>query len=228
MIEWGRSRRACAWWGGALLALSSLACASLTHGDTNYLTGFQALPEPGFIHVVVEVPAGTDEKWEVSEDGRQLQWEQEGGVGRVVRYLAYPANYGMVPRTRLTREAGGDGDPLDVLVLGASIARGTVLLARPIGVLRLFDDGEQDDKVIAVPTSGALADVRDLAALERELPGALGILETWFLNYKGVGRTELRDTAGAEAALQVIRAASESFEQASDADPARRSHTAAH
>ena len=44
---------------------------------------------------------------------------------REVKYLGYPGNYGMIPRTLLPKELGGDGDPLDVIVLGPAVERGS-------------------------------------------------------------------------------------------------------
>jgi len=56
----------------------------------------------------------------------------------------------MIPQTLLSKENGGDGDPLDVIILGPSISRGSVVKAHLIGVLKLLDGGEQDDKLIAI------------------------------------------------------------------------------
>jgi len=110
--------------------------------------GYPAMPGPGLVNVVVEIPAGTNAKWQVAEDGSSVEWESMNGEPRVVAYLAYPASYGMIPGTFVPRESGGDGDPLDAILLGPALERGTVAVARPIGVLFLSDDGERDDKVL--------------------------------------------------------------------------------
>jgi len=47
-----------------------------------------------------------------------MKWAFEDGKPRVIKYLAYPGNYGMIPRTLLPKELGGDGDPLDIIMLG--------------------------------------------------------------------------------------------------------------
>ena len=65
----------------------------------------------GLIHFVVEIPAGTNAKWEVDKATGGLHWEQKDGRPRVVQYLAYPGNYGMIPSTSLPYEIGGDGEP---------------------------------------------------------------------------------------------------------------------
>ncbi len=59
----------------------------------------------------------------------------------------YPANYGFIPRTY-----AGDGDPLDVLVLCSETLDPMVEVdCYPIGVIRMIDDDEIDDKIIAIP-----------------------------------------------------------------------------
>lgn len=180
--------------------------------DRNLLTDYPALPTPRTVTVVVEIPAGTDQKWEAAKDGDGLEWEIEDGAPRRVRYLPYPANYGMIPGTLLPTPAGGDGDPLDVVLLGPALARGTVTEARPVGVLRLLDGGEQDDKVIAVPMSGTFSEVGDLEEMRLGYPGVLSIVETWFLNYKGPGEMVGTGWESEAAALEIVRRAKDAFD----------------
>jgi len=187
----------------------------------NYITAHPAISRDGVANAVIEIPAGTSDKWEVMEPGSKLAWEIEDGLPRVIQYLAYPANYGMIPRTSLPKEVGGDGDPLDVIVLGAALPRGSVMSVRPVGVLRLLDDGERDDKIIAVTTAGPLSEVTTLAGLEQSYPGLTDVVRIWFTNYKGPGRLESTGYGDEEAAMAVIREASAMFEAAAaNHDPA--------
>jgi inorganic pyrophosphatase len=119
----------------------------------------------------------------------------------------------MIPGTLLPDSAGGDGDPLDVVVIGPSLARGSVVVARPVGVLRLTDDGERDDKILAVIAGGPLADAQDLADLDAHYPGVTTILETWFTRYKGPGRTESRGFGDRAEALRVLEQAAGFYAQ---------------
>jgi inorganic pyrophosphatase len=209
--------------------IASLACAlalALTGADAgadsesrrlpaerNLLTGHPARAADGAVNVVVEIPAGTNAKWETAKDGEGLVWEFEDGRPRVVRYLPYPANYGMVPGTRLALDEGGDGDPLDVVLLGPARARGTVVAGRLVGVLRLLDGGEQDDKLLAVDLSGPLGGVGELAELERDFPGVAQILETWFAHYKGPGRIETRGFGDRAEASAILERAERTFRE---------------
>jgi inorganic pyrophosphatase len=188
------------------------ACNGSLSRRASYLDGYPAFAERGIVNVVVEVPAGTNDKWQVDKANGSLQWEQKNGRPRVVQYLAYPANYGMIPRTSLPYEIGGDGDPLDVLLLGPAVDRGTVVPARPIGVLRLMDDGERDDKILAVPIAGPFSDVVDLETLDSRYRGTREIIETWFTNYKGPDRATSTGFGDSSDAMAVVQEASRHYE----------------
>jgi len=178
----------------------------------DFLNGFAAVNADGTVNVVIEIPAGTTAKWEVTKPDGRLEWELEDGEPRVVRYLGYPGNYGMVPRTLLPEETGGDGDPLDVIVLGEAVPRGWVVRAKIVGVLRLLDGGDQDDKLIAVLEGTPLYEVDDLPELESSFAGATTIVETWFTNYKGPDEVESLGFEGVESAMQTLETAREAFE----------------
>ena len=99
---------------------------------------------PDDINVIVEVAIG----------GEPIKYEmnKEAGALYVDRFLytpmRYPGNYGFVPHTM-----SDDGDPIDVLVANTRpIIPGAIINCRPVGVLRMEDDGGGDEKIIAVPS----------------------------------------------------------------------------
>jgi inorganic pyrophosphatase len=156
----------------------------------NLLKDYPAINADTTINVIVETPAGTVEKWEVNgkiqngtkpDDGK-LRWEFNEGKPRVIQYLPYPGSYGFIPNTK-----GGDGDPLDVLLLGPSIQRGTVVSAKCIGVLKMLDGSDVDDKVLAVKKYTPFFEANDLEDLDYKFPGVKDIVKIWFSNYKGPG-----------------------------------------
>lgn len=91
---------------------------------------------------------------EIQKNGRnKYELDKETGMLRLDRILYtathYPANYGFIPRTY-----AGDGDPLDVLVIcHEEIVPLTLVETYPIGVLKMFDGGEEDEKIIAIPVN---------------------------------------------------------------------------
>ena len=88
---------------------------------------------------------------EISKGGRnKYELDKETGMLKLDRVLYtsthYPANYGFIPRTH-----AGDNDPLDVLVLcNEKIVSLALVEAYPIGVLKMIDGDEQDEKIIAI------------------------------------------------------------------------------
>ncbi len=155
---------------------------SVRHHHLNFYRDFAAQNPDGTVNTVTEIPAGTNEKFEVNEDTGQMCWELKNGVPRVVKYLGYPGNYGMIPRTM-----GEDGDSLDMLTLGKFERRGTVLAVKVIGVMHMLDGGDVDDKLIGVLPGTDFYDANNLSELEGKYPGITKIIGTWFESYKGPG-----------------------------------------
>jgi len=131
---------------------------------------------PHDVNVVIEVPLG----------GEPIKYEMNKLAGMLVvdRFLytpmRYPGNYGFVPHT-----LSDDGDPIDVLVANTRpIVPGAVINVRPIGVLKMNDDGGGDEKIIAVPSERltqrykhieTFADLPEITAQQ---------IEHFFLHYK--------------------------------------------
>lgn len=183
-------------------------------GKKHFLHDYAAMDVSGNINVVVEIPSGTTEKWEVEKKAGHLKWgDFKNGKPRVVKYLGYPGNYGMIPRTLLPKELGGDGDPLDVLIIGAAVPRGSLVAVRPIGVLTLLDNGEQDDKIIAILRDSPLEKVATIEELQRDFKGITDIIEIWFSNYKGAGELESKGFKGVKEANNIIKAAIAAYEK---------------
>lgn len=165
----------------------------------------------GTVNVLVEIPAGSVEKWEMNKKSGQLAPDSIDGKPRRIQYLPYPANYGMIPQTLLPKKAGGDGDPLDVILLGEAAERGSLIESRVIGVLKLQDSGEQDDKLIAVDINSTFGTLQSLKALETSFPGVTDILRHWFTNYKGAGKMTSEGYQDENAARQLLQKAIEAY-----------------
>ncbi|MDD5680758.1 MAG: inorganic diphosphatase, partial [Candidatus Omnitrophica bacterium] len=179
------------------------------HGEKNFYTGYESINPDGTVNAVIEISSGDNDKWEVREDG-VMRWDQENGKPRVVKYLGYPANYGMVPKT-----AWGDGDPLDILVIGKQLKRGQVIKAKLIGVLRMKGEGARDDKLIAVLPDTCFGDIKNMDEFNQAFPGALSIIETWFVNYKGPGKVQTEGFGSFEEAGLMLNDAGKGFELSS-------------
>jgi inorganic pyrophosphatase len=142
--------------------------------------------EDGSINVVIEIPAGTIEKWEVDKKDLRIKQEIKDGKFRVIDYLAYPFNYGFIPKTILPVNKGGDGDHLDVVVIGPSVKRGSVIKVKPIGTIILLDSGEIDSKIIALSLNDTnLSKMNSIQQLKEKYTGIMEIIKIWLQNYNG-------------------------------------------
>ena len=153
---------------------------------------------PSDINVVIEIPQGSQVKYEVDKDS---------GAVVVDRFLftpmAYPAAYGFIPGT-----LADDGDPADVLVLApAAIVPGAVIRVRPIGMLQMEDESGQDEKIVCVPHDKISLNYKDVHTVE-DLPVIVRQqIEHFFTRYKDlepgkwVKVTGWADKAAAEAVI---------------------------
>jgi inorganic pyrophosphatase len=168
------------------------------HDLPNPLTGV----EEGF-NVVIEIPKGSKVKYELDKPSGLLR------VDRVL-YSAvhYPANYGFLPRSY-----AADCDPLDVLVLGNEPVHPlSIMVARAIGVMHMEDQGQRDDKIIAVHIHDpAFEDYSDLSELPRH---TMREIERFFQDYKVLENKTVKigQMGGASEALRVVREALELYQ----------------
>lgn len=174
---------------------------------------------PAEVTMFVEIVPSDTVKYEVDKETGYLKIDRPQQYSNVV-----PANYGFVPQTycaenvaALARRSsdikvvGGDGDPLDILVLSEHhIPRGDIILkATPIGGFCLVDNNEADDKIIAILKGDKVFEqYKDVSELPK---GILARFEHYFLTYKNLpGEKNVCQIAfsyGRERAFEVIRAA---------------------
>ncbi len=150
--------------------------------------------------VLVEIPAGSRNKYEVDARSGEIFLDR-----RLFTSTSYPADYGFIEHT-----LGGDGDPLDALVLaGDPTFPGCRIRARPIGLFRMTDEKGPDEKIICVSIRDPFwAKYEELDDLDRSL---LDEIDHFFRVYKELETTKV-DTRGfgdREEAEHVIAAARE-------------------
>ena len=170
-------------------------------------TALPAITAQGNIIAVIEIPAGTNRKVEYDYANKRFQIDVIDGEERVIDFLPYPGNYGFIPSTLMDEESGGDGDALDILVISESLKTGDTISVIPIATLMLNDGGEIDTKIIAVPSDPAkrVMDVTDFETFSVKYSMAKNIIENWFLNYKGIGKTEMIGWRNGTYALSEIK-----------------------
>ena len=156
---------------------------------------------PDTVNLIIEIQKGGGQnKYEYDKDTGRLTLDRVNGT-----MLGYPADYGYIPGTLC-----GDGDPLDALLLiDEPVVHGAVVPARPIGILYMVDDGEDDEKLVCVPAKDISQDhVKQLADID---PNFKKRVEHFYKHYKdwknewqGV-KVEFKGWGDAEAAKKVIK-----------------------
>lgn len=169
---------------------------------------------PHDINVVVEIPQGSQVKYELDKDS---------GAVVVDRFLftpmAYPAAYGFIPGT-----LAEDGDPTDVLVLTpAPVVPGCVIRARPIGVLHMEDEAGPDEKLVCVPHDKVHPMYSGVTSAE-ELPAITrGAIEHFFATYKDLESdkwVKVRGWGPAAEATEIIVKSMAAYQAAAEAPAA--------
>ncbi len=96
---------------------------------------------------VIEIAKGFKKKYEIDKETGYIMLDRILHTSTI-----YPANYGFIPKT-----LGGDGDPLDVLVLSSEALDPLVLVkCYPVGMMVMLDNGKTDEKIIAIPVNDPL------------------------------------------------------------------------
>lgn len=129
----------------------------------------EPLNPDGTVNGFIEIPLGDSTKWEFSIPLNRLE------VDRMIPEAlgGYPINYGFMPRT-----ISYDGDPADIVVLGPALRGGELVKGRIVGLMRMVDTGDLDDKVVASPLDAAGRPAHALRAADRQR------LERFFNTYK--------------------------------------------
>tara|TARA_Y100000816_G_scaffold71135_1_gene47695 strand:+ start:905 stop:1588 length:684 start_codon:yes stop_codon:yes gene_type:complete len=156
-------------------------------GEKNFFHEYNAFNNDGTINVIVEIPAGDNDKWELWKKDGSIRWEFQNNSFRKIKYLPYISNYGFVPQTLFSKEIGGDGDPIDVILLGERFERGSIIKGKILGLINMKDEGRLDSKIVAVNQNSFVFNssiLNNFDDLNVNYPGALEIIEIWFQNYK--------------------------------------------
>lgn len=152
---------------------------------------------PQIVRMIVEIPKNSRNKYE---------YDKELGIFRLDRFLYspmhYPGDYGFIPGT-----LGEDGDPLDVLtVVEEPSFSGCLVEVRPVGVLRMIDRSQRDQKILAVQQHNPRYDGID--TVKQLFPHLRREIEHFFTIYKELEKkkTKILGWSAAGEAHRIITA----------------------
>lgn len=154
---------------------------------------------PNTVNLIIEINRGERNKYEHDKDSGKLWLDRVNGTA-----LGYPADYGFIPDTLCD-----DGDPLDaLLVIDEPVKHGVVVPSRPIGVLRMLDEGEGDEKLVCVAaddiSKSHIREVDDLGEnFKRFVEHFYTHYKDWKNDWQGV-ELELNGWGGSGEAKKVI------------------------
>ena len=127
---------------------------------------------PAHVNALIEIPQGSRAKYEIDKTTGLLLLDRV-----IYSSFHYPVNYGFIPRT-----LGEDKDPLDILVICSESIQSLCLVdATVIGNMQMIDNGEKDDKIIAVATKDPSVNYEDIHHLPEHF---LAVLKNYFEQYK--------------------------------------------
>lgn len=169
---------------------------------------------PEIVNGIIEIPKGSRAKYELDKESGLLKLDRV-----LYSSVYYPANYGFIPQTYCD-----DKDPLDILILSQiQIVPLCIVPARVIGVMRMIDGGEADDKIIAVAADDiSVNHIDDISKLPAMF---MQEIRHFFEEYKRLeNKTVLvEEFQNAKAAQQIILQAIEDYKTMnSDSKPAKQ------
>ncbi|TXF89426.1 inorganic diphosphatase [Neolewinella aurantiaca] len=158
---------------------------------------------PTIVNGIIEIPRGERAKYELDKTTGLLKMDRV-----IYSSMHYPANYGFIPQTYCD-----DDDPLDIMVLTqATIVPMCLVSCKVIGVMRMLDGGELDDKIIAVAENDmSVNHYNDIS----ELPPHFKLeLQTFFEDYKKLEKKAvvIEEFLGAETAKEIVVKAAKDYQ----------------
>lgn len=170
---------------------------------------------PNIVTAVVEISNRSRAKYEIDKETGLLHLDRI-----LFSPMHYPANYGFIPRT-----LGEDGDPVDVLILShADIIPLSLVRMRVLGVMKMIDGGEGDDKIIGVAADDVT--VSHIQTMQDFPPTYLAEIEHFFSEYKRLEKktVEVGGFHDKDTAFKIITNGIEAYKEKflSDSAPQKR------
>ena len=157
---------------------------------------------PEFVNGIIEISKGSRAKYEIDKESGLLKLDRV-----LYSSVYYPANYGFIPKTYC-----GDRDPLDILIISqVDVVPLCIVEAKVIGVMRMVDGGDTDDKIIAVAAGDpSVNHINDISELPSHF---ISELRNFFENYTKLENKSviIKDFQNKKIAIEIIKQAIEDY-----------------
>lgn len=149
----------------------------------------------GIVNGIIEIPKATRAKYELDKESGLLKLDRV-----IYSSMYYPANYGFIPQSYCE-----DHDPLDILILTQiDVVPLCIVPAKVIGVMRMLDNGEADDKIIAVSAGDpSVNHINDITEMPQHF---VAELRNFFEDYKKLENKTVvvEDFLNRQTALEIL------------------------
>ncbi len=175
---------------------------NITNHPWHHVSPGNQIPE--IVEAIIEIPKNTRAKYELDKDSGLLRMDRV-----LYSSMYYPANYGFIPQTYCD-----DKDPLDIVVLSqVTIVPMCIVSAKVIGVMQMLDNGEMDDKIIAVAQHDmSVNHINDISELPEHF---FRELKNFFEDYKKLENktVEVEEFQNASVAREIVLKSLEDYRE---------------
>jgi inorganic pyrophosphatase len=159
---------------------------------------------PQTVNALIEISQGSRTKYEIDKATGLLKLDRV-----IYSSFHYPQNYGFIPQT-----LGEDNDPLDILVIcSESIQPLCLVEATVVGNMQMIDNGEKDDKIIAVATNDP--SVNHITSIQSLPAHLIAVLKNYFEQYKVLEnkKVAIDEFQDKEIAYRIINSSIERYKE---------------
>ncbi len=184
----------------AFLMLAALGCSP----DPAKKPAYSKLHQ---LQAYITSPAGTNARFTYDAGKGKIVAHYTTPKDSLLQFLPYPGNYGFIPGTMADTARGGDGQPLDILVLAQATEASKTQEVIPVAVVHIAKPTGTDFCVIAVPSrpSERIIDVTTYAGLAKKFPAVKQILNLWFMHHDGQNQNRIMSWKDEKAADAEVR-----------------------
>ncbi len=180
-----------------------LSCSSkvITYNELN------SFDEHNQLQAVIENPQGTNAVINYNSTKNRFEQDTINGRTKEIEFLAYPVNMGFIPSTHIDDNRKDSHKNFDVLVLGEVLKTGQIVSVKPIGILRLKENGKLNQKILSIPIDKDLQtlNIKNFKDLSKNHSKVREMIGEWFQFYDKSSNVEILGWSDEKMALKEVK-----------------------